>query len=77
MNIEFKEFNLILTFLWNRVGRKEFKELLEIAIGHELPEGYVDEKWGQFRKCPAQFLHNFENFFKAVCAAIEAMDYKG
>ncbi len=77
MDIEFNDFNLILTYLWNRVDRKHFGELLEEAIGQELNEGYVEEKWKQYQNCPAQFLHNFREFFEAVCVAIEIKNYKG
>ena len=77
MEMNFKDFNLILAYLWNQVDRKHFEELLTEALGHELNEGYVEEKWKQYQKCPAQFLHNFKDFFEAVCAAIKIKNYKG
>jgi len=77
MNIEFKDFNLILTYLWNRVGKKEFQKLLEIANGCKLHEQYIDEKWKIYQRCPVQFLHNFQKFFDAVCDEIANEEYKG
>ena len=73
----YDEFNLFITFLWNQISYKEFKELLEIAIGRDLDEGYIEEKWKNFQHCPPQFVQGFEDFFEAAMAAMEAIDYKG
>jgi hypothetical protein len=73
----YKEYDLFIKFLWNQVNYKEFKELLEMAIGHDLEEGYAQEKWKNFQNCPPQFVQGFERFFEATVAAMEAIDYKG
>jgi len=73
----YEEANLFLSFLWNKVDRKLFSEILEEAIGHELEEGYVDEKWGHFQRCPAHFVQGFPEFFEAAASSMEELDYKG
>jgi 3-methyladenine DNA glycosylase Tag len=73
----YEEANLFLSFLWNKVDRKLFGEILEKAIGHGLEERYIDEKWEHFQRCPAHFVQGFREFFEATITAMEAIDYKG
>jgi hypothetical protein len=73
----YEEFNLFHKFLYNKVGYKEFKELMEIAIGRELDEGYIQEKWEFFQQCPTRYISGFKELFEAAMAAMEAIDYKG
>jgi hypothetical protein len=73
----YDEFNLFMTFLWNRVDRKKFAELLEEAIGRKPDNGYIDEKWEQFQRCPGHFVQGYKQFFKAAMSSMKAINYKG
>jgi len=75
--MNYKNFNILGKFLWNRVNIDIFKKLLERATGRELDDSYVEENWKKFRECQLQYLIGFPEFFDVVWDYIDQTNYKG
>ena len=51
---------------------------LQTALSGEVDDGYANQKWEQFQKCPIQFTATFNTtFFNAALAHMHEIDYKG
>ena len=72
-----EEFVIIGKYVLNRVGFKEFKELMERALDMKLEDSYLNEKWGSLRTNYLNFLISYKEFTQEVINEIEKIGYRG
>ncbi len=60
VNISWHDFNLLSKYLYNKVDKGEFHSILTEGLGHELDEGYVDEKWIAFQRNQMGFIAGYD-----------------
>jgi len=78
MELTYKTLNIFHKYLWNEVDIERFKIHLQTALSGEVDDGYANQKWEQFQKCPIQFAATFNTaFFNAALAHMHEIDYKG
>ena len=72
-----QDFTIIYKFLYNRVDKLKFKELMKKGYNRQFDDAYLTGKWDDFISNVASFAVRHPEFLQEAINEIEKTGYKG
>jgi len=72
-----QDFTIVYKFLYNRIDKLKFHELMERGYGREFDVNYLTGKWDDFMSNIASFAVRHPEFLQEAINEIEKTGYKG